>query len=381
MNKKSLIFGILIVIIFCASGFFSIQKSNASPSNGQIPGEQEWKEVLLSLNASISHSIVEYVIDNDNFVLEMFLSEIRNKIKNFDYLIVTNKDGKILVHPDSTQILQDYKSKGLQPLGNKKNLIQRIKKGEDNIYDIATAVTLEEAKVGELHLGIKSPWKRIKNETTNNLPMILLIVSGLIGLILSIVGAFGSSAPITTIDITTKKKIEELNKKNEELKRDKETLKKRLADSSKQKGKISEEEKTAAKRIEELKTEKTTLLKTIEEKKVELAKLGEKKLTTPSPEVNRLKEQLGLKEKETEKLKKQIEDIKTKVEKGTTEKEISSEDIEEMKKEELELTQRIVKKRREEITLSQRIETKRKEELALERKIEALQKKSKELGS
>ncbi|TES93767.1 MAG: hypothetical protein E3J87_01580 [Candidatus Cloacimonadota bacterium] len=380
MNKKSLFTGIIVVIIFTAIGFLSIKQSSSSTES---PGMKIWEQTLVSLNTNIAHSIIDPVIDNDNFLLEMYLSDIKGKISGFDYLIVINKDGKILSHPDSTQILQDYKPQGLEPLGDKKNLIQKIKKGEKEIYDIASPIMLDDIRIGEIHLGLKNPWIGVTGKTADSLPKILFLLAAVIGVILSIVGAVGTTAPVKTTGFTiSKEEVEKLKKNKEELESNIDKLRKELTDISKKKKETTGDETVTSERVSKLRTEEAKLLKSIDEKQAELTKLEEKKeVISSSPETNELKNQLASKDKEIENIRAMLEEIKVKAETKTATTEVSAGDVEEMKREELELTQRIVKKRREEIILSQRVEAKRKEELALERKIEALKKKVKEMGS
>lgn len=381
MNKKSLVTGIIVVIIFTAIGFFSFKQSSSSTEN---PGMEIWEQTLTSLNTNIAYSIIDPVIDNDNFLLEMYLSDIKGKISGFDYLIVINKDGKILTHPDSTQILQDYKPQELEPLGDKKNLIQKIKKGEKEIYDIASPIMLDDIRIGEIHLGLKNPWIGVTGKTGGSLPpKILFLLAAVIGVILSIVGAVGTTAPVKTTGFTiSKEEVNKLKKNKEELESNIDKLRKELADISKKKKETTGDETATSERISKLRTEEAKLLKSVDEKQTELTKLEEKKeVISSSPETNELKNQLASKDKEIESMRARLEEMEVRAETKTATTKIPASDVEEMKKEELELTQRIVKKRREEIILSQRVEAKRKEELALERKIEALKKKVKEMGS
>ena len=379
MNKKALFLGIFIVIIISGIGFYSINRSSHKIDQGDIPGLEIWKQTLLSLNSNIALSIVDFVIDNDHFVLKMYTSSIKSKIKGFDYLIIVNKEGKILSHPDSSQILQDYKPEGLIPLGEKKNLIQQ--NTTKNIFDIASSIMLDDIRIGEVHLGIKDPWIDVgEKPTSDNLPKILLIVAAFVGLILAIIGAIGAPSPTTTVSPASKEKLEKFQKHNQELEKHIAELKKKLEEVSKKKGKISEKEVAVSERLVKLRTEETKLTKRLEEKKAEILKLDTEKVAmSASPEMTKIKQQLLSKDKEINNLKTQVENLKAQADTKTAED--HSVDLEEMKKEELELTQRIVKKRREEIILSQRVEAKRKEELTLERKIEALKKKIKETGS
>ncbi|MCK4396426.1 hypothetical protein KAW96_07495 [candidate division WOR-3 bacterium] len=383
MNKKSLILGIIIVLLFTVVGFLSIQKLSPTTYKRGIPGLEIWKQSTLSLNANIANSIVDYVIDNDHFVLGMYESDIKDNITGFQYLIIINKEGKILTHSDSTQILQDYQLGGLNPLGDRKNLIQYSK--EKEIYDIATPIMLEDIRVGEVHLGLKNPWIGVTEEQPpNNLVKILFIAAAFIGIILSIVGAIGTAAPSKTTGFISKEQVKTLERNKQELESKINELKKEFSTFSKKKGEITGDEDEINKRIATLRMEEAKLLKNVDEKKAMLEKFEESEkaisLSVPSSEADKIKKQLALKDKEINDLKTHIENMKAQEEKKAALQEVPA-DMDEMKKEELELTQRIVKKRREEIILSQRVEAKRKEELALERKIEALKKKLKEMGS
>lgn len=372
MNKKSFILGIIIVLLFTAVGFLSIQKLSPTTHKRDISGLEIWKQSILSLNANIANSIVDYVIDNDHFVLGMYESDIKDNITGFQYLIIINKEEKILTHPDSTQILQDYQLGGLNPLGDRKNLIQYSK--EKEIYDIATPIMLEDIRVGEVHLGLKNPWIGVTEEQPpNNLVKILFIAAAFIGIILSIVGAIGTAAPSKTTGFISKEQVETLKRNKQELESKINELKKEFSTFSKKKEEITGDETDINKRIAKLRVEEAKLLKSMDEKKAISP-------SVPSSETEKIKNQLALKDKELDDLKAHIKNIKAQAEKKVALQEVPV-DMDEMKKEELELTQRIVKKRREEIILSQRVEAKRKEELALERKIEALKKKLKEMGS
>jgi DNA repair exonuclease SbcCD nuclease subunit len=384
MNKKALFLGILIVVIFTGSGFYSLTRSGSTQDSGSNPALEIWRNSLLSLTSSISLSVIDFVIDNDHFALDMYTDNLKNRIRGFDYIIIVNKNGKVLAHPDSTQILQDYNPGGLKPLGEKKSLIQEI----SGVYDIAYPVMLEDIRLGEIHLGIKDPWGTVKETKGggDNLPKVLLMVAAFVGLILAIFGAIGSpgsSQATVSIPPATKERIEKLKQNNKDLETKVKDLQKKMKEVS-EKGGASGEEVEVSKRLATLRNEESKLKESIDQKKSEMVKLEkemEAKATAspPSPDLDKIKKQLSEKDKEINNLRTQIENIKAQAD---TQETVAKEgDVEEMKKEELELTQRIVKKRREEIILSQRVEAKRKEELALERKIEALTKKLKEMGS
>jgi hypothetical protein len=386
MNKKSFIFGILIVIIFVSIGFLILQQTGSPPSKSEPKGMEEWKQMLTSLNSSLAHYSVDYILSNDRFALNMYISKIKEKIHGFDYLIFVNKDGKILTHPDSSQVMQEYKPQGLKPLGEKNSLIQIVDRGGNKIYDIASPVLLENMRVGEVHLGLKNPWNKeteTENGSSSNLPKILLIAAAFIGIVLSLFGALGSSSAIKSVTKgVSQERYDNLKTNKDQIEKELKTLKKKYEDLSKKKPAV--EESKLSEQIENLRKKEAKLTKIIDEKNAEIVKLEKAKEaeSASTPEFVEMKNELETKDKQINELKNQLEEIKAE---GKTESEgeepTTPEDIEELKKEELELTQRIVKKRREEITLSQRVETKRKEELALERKIEALQKKLKESGS
>ncbi len=383
MNTKSLVLGIIVVITFSGVGFFAIQKSAPPQSSDPSPIEI-WKQTQTALAASVAHSIIDPVLDNDPFAVSMNISEIRNNIVGLSYLIIVNKNGKILLHPDSSQIMQDYNPTNLQPLDDKKNVIQSIKKDDKEIFDIAVPVSLEGVKQGEIHLGIIKPWNDEQNAEPSNLAKILIIAAAFIGLVLTIIGAVGASKPAKTITPTiSKNEIEKLKKEKEELTANIGELKREITNISKQKTQVTGDETKLSETIAKLRTEETKLTESIDEKKAEFIKLEQKhEAMGASPsDIDDFKDQLSSKDSELEELKNQIENMKAKLDaKPRAETPLPTEDIEEIKKEELELTQRIVKKRREEIILSQKVESKRKEELALERKIEALTKKLKEMG-
>ena len=384
MNTKSLILGILVVIIFSGVGFFVIQKSSPLESS-ESEGIKMWKSSQVSLAASISYSIIDPVLDNDPFAVSMNISQIKDKIAGLSYLIVVNKNNKILFHPDSSQIMQDYNPKELQPLGEKESITQSIMKGDVEVFDIATPVSLEGIKQGELHLGIINPWKDMKGEKpSSSLPKTLIIVAAALGLILTIIGAVGTAKPIKTVTATiSKTEIEKLEKKKQELTTSMSKLNKEISDSKEKKTQLTGNETAMSKRVAEMRDKETKLSESIDAKKAELIKLeqNQEAMAVSSTESSDLKNQLASKSKKIEELTDQIANMKTKLDaKPQEQTQVSTDDIEEIKKEELELTQRIVRKRREEIMLSQKVESKRKEELALERKIEALTKKLKEMG-
>lgn len=387
MNKKSFIAGIIIVLIFIAVGLFSIKTLGPSQQKDKTPvAIEKWEQALLSLNANIAFSIVDPVLDNDTYALRTYLSGVKNSVKGFEYLIVVNKDGKILLHPDSSQILQDYKPEGLKPLGDQKNLIQHITKGQQDVYDIATPIMLEGIKQGEVHLAVKNPWEAKTEKTADNLPKILFIVAGVLGIIISIIGAVGSRGSAeTALPSISREEIEKLKIDKQGLESKIIKLNKDFADISKKKKEIAGSETEITNRIAQLRIEEMKLLKSIDEKKGELIKFEQQmeamSASASSPEIESLKNQLVSKDEEIDNLQNQLENLKAQAGVNMSTEEVLVGNIEGMKKEELEITQRIVKKRREEIILSQRVETKRKEELALERKIEALRKKLKEMGS
>lgn len=386
MNKKSFIFGILIVIIFISIGFWILQQTGSPSSKSEPQGMKEWENMLISLNASLAHYSVDYILSDDRFALSMYISKIKEKIQGYDYLIFVNKDGEILTHPDSSKIMEKYNPSGMEPLGEKNNLIQTINRGDSKIYDVASPIMLDNTKVGEVHLGVKNPWTKAnasKSGSTGNLPKILLIAAAFIGIVLSLFGALGSST--STIKPVTKgiskEKFANLKANKDEIEKELKILQKKYEDLSKKKP--AGEGQKLGEKIENLKKREEELTKIVKEKDAEIEKLhkSSESKTTPA-ELTEMKGEIETKNKQINDLKNQLEELKSK---KTTEAEggetVTPEEIEGLKKEELELTQRIVKKRREEITLSQRVETKRKEELALERKIEALQKKLKESGS
>ncbi len=390
MNKKSLVSGIIIVLIFSLIGFYSIRKTSPAPQKVDTQGMDVWKQSLSSLTANIAHSSIDYVIEGDHFALGMYVSDIKNKINGFDYLIIIDKDKKILEHPDTTQVLKDYKPEGLQPLGSKNSLIQQINKGGKEIYDVAAPIMLEDIRLGEIHLGLKNPWKEIPKVTVpagSALPKILLFVAAFIGIVISIFGARGASPAIveTTVPIISEAELKGLRNDKSELESNVKKLKQQINDISKSKAVPTEDENEMSKRIATLRMIETKLLKGIDAKKAEINRIEEQKQTISSSisstETKELKEQLDLRIKEIGDLKTQLEEMRQQGVPEAATQGAPSSDIDEIKKDELELTQRIVKKRREEITLSQRVETKRKEELALERKIEAMRKKLTEMGA
>jgi hypothetical protein len=390
MNKKSLVSGIIIVIIFSLIGFYSIRKTSPAPQKADTQGMDIWKQTLSSLTANIALSTIDYVIEDDHFALGIYVSDIKNKINGFDYLIIIDKDKKILVHPDTTQILKDYKPEGLQRLGNKNSLIQQINKDGNEIYDVAIPIMLEDIRLGEVHLGLKNPWKETPKVTVpagSALPKILLLAAAFIGIVISIFGARGTP-PVTVetiVPIISQVALENLRKDRTELQSNVKKLKQQINDISKSKAVPTEDENETSKRIATLRMIETKLLKSIDVKKAEINKIEEQKQTisssVSSTETNKLKEQLDLRFKEISNLKSQLEKMRQQGVPEAATQVAPQSNIDEMKKDELELTQRIVKKRREEITLSQRVETKRKEELALERKIEAIKKKLTGMGS
>ena len=392
MNKRALISGIIIVLILTAVGFVSVKNITPPSKKNTTPqGMKEWQQTLVSLNATIANSLIDAVLSNDPFATAEVVSGIKNNIKGLEYIIIVDKNGKILYHPDSNQVLQDYTPQELKPLGEKGFLIQKTKKGKKNIYDVGNPIAVADKKIGEVHLGIVDPWIQQTKPKQSNLPNIILIVGAVLGVIIAIIGSTGKTAA-DDITYTPPKispvEVEKLKKDKKQLETSISQLQKELKDlSNKKKQYTPEDEKGINKRVAILKEEERKLVQSIDEKKAEITKLENKKeaLSTTvqaSPEINKLKDQLIQKDKQISELTNKINQLKTAT--GTQKipaTEGGGKDIEELKKEELELTQRIVKKRREEIILSQRVETKRKEELALERKIEALQKKIKEMGT
>ncbi len=386
MNKKSLILGILAIIVFVVAGFFALTRSSPSAEPVSNSAREIWQQTTISLNHSISQAIIDFVIEDDNFVLGMYVNDIKSKIKGFNYLIVVNKEGKILSHPDSTQIFQDYNPQEISTLGENKNLIQFIE--SKNIYDVATPILLDDIVLGELHLGITNPWTETQAQSGNNLPQIILLASAFIGLILIIFGAIGApAAPKMILPSASKTEIEKLKKNKLEFESTIASLKKKLQEASKQQQDSTGDEKEAIKRLAKIRSEETKLSKSIDDMKTEKLKLEQQKeamsgvQSAASADSDAFERQIALKDNEINNLKAQIENLKVQAEEKVVPHEVSAEEIEGMKNEELELTQRIVKKRREEIILSQRVESKRKEELALERKIEALKKNLSSMGS
>ncbi|TET23682.1 MAG: hypothetical protein E3J78_02070 [Candidatus Cloacimonadota bacterium] len=386
MNKKSLILGILAVIVFVVAGFFALTRSSPSAEPVSNSAKEIWQQTTISLNHSISQAILDFVIEDDNFVLSMYVNDIKSKIKGFNYLIVVNKEGKILSHPDSTQIFQDYNPQEISMLGENKNLIQFIE--SKNIYDIATPILLDDIVLGEMHLGITNPWTETLEQSGNNLPQIILLASAFIGLILIIFGAIGApAAPKMLLPSAAKTEIEKLKKNKLEFESTIASLKKKLEMAKKQPQDSTGDEKAAIERLSKIRSEEIKLSKSIDDMKTKIVKLEQQKeamsgvQSAASPDADAFKRQVALKDNEINNLKAQIENLKVQAEEKVTPQEVSAEEIEGMKNEELELTQRIVKKRREEIILSQRVESKRKEELALERKIEALKKNLSSMGS
>jgi hypothetical protein len=378
MNKKSLIFGILAILIFVGAGFFALKKSNPSTPSDTNSSKQLWEDVVVSLGRSIAHSSVDFVIDNDNFALGMYVNNIRQKIKDFNYLIIVNKDGKMLTHPDSAMVMQDYTGEGLASLGEKRSLVQLQE--AQNVYDIAVPVLLEDIRVGEIHLGINNPFTNASVERTpDKMPQIILFASAFIGLILII---FGSIAPTTIKPVSTGAPNAAMNKLKEEnarLESSIATMKKKMEElAKKQKEGAPAGDAEAAERVAKLRQEETKLTKAIDDRRAEMVQLEKQKEAMAArpagANAEEVKRQLNEKEIEINNLKAQIENLRAQAERKEAAVEAPAADVEALKKEELELTQRIVKKRREEIILSQRVEAKRKEELALERKIEALKK-------
>jgi peptidoglycan hydrolase CwlO-like protein len=386
MNKKSLILGILAILVFVGGGFFALTRSNPSASTGGESANDIWEQTIVSLAKSIAHSTVDFVIDNDNFVLAMYVDDISPKIKGYDYLIIVNKDGKMLTHPDSSQVMQDYGSEGLTTLGEKQSLVQFVE--ERNLYDVSVPVLLEDIRLGEIHLGIENPFGETTAEaSTDNMPRIILFASAFIGLILII---FGSIAPASIKPVTPtvpNAELTKLKKENSQLEATIGTMKKRMEELAKQKAAATGDEAKVAESIAKLREEETKLAQSIDDKKAQLVKLEQEKeamATQAQPQGADAKEfrrQLEEKDNEINNLQTQIENLRAQAERKEAAEEAPEADVEALKKEELELTQRIVKKRREEIILSQRVEAKRKEELALERKIEALKKNLNEMGS
>ncbi len=384
MNKKSLIFGILAILIFVGAGFFALKKSNPGVGTDTGSPNEIWEQTVVSLGKNIAHSTVDFVIDNDNFALEMYVNDTRGNIKGFDYLIIINRDGKILAHPDSTQVLQDYNGEGVSPLGEKQSLVQYIE--GKNMYDIAVPVLLEDIRLGEIHLGITNPFGETTTEASpDNMPKIILFASAFIGLILII---FGSIAPTTIKPVTAvvpNAEIAKLKKEKSQFESTISTMKKKMEELAQKQAGVSEDDAKIAESIAKLRQEETKLTQSIDGKKAQLVQLEQQKETMAAQpagaNAEEFTKQLDEKNNEINNLHTQIENLRAQAERKEAAEEAPAADVEELKTEELELTQRIVKKRREEIILSQRVEKKRKEELALERKIEALKKNLNEMGS
>ncbi len=384
MNKKSLILGILAILVFVAAGLFALSKAMPAAGGGETSNKELWEKMAVSLAKSIAHSTVDFVIDNDNFVLGMYTQNIQNKITGFSYLIIVNKDGKMLTNPDSALILQDYTGGEFTPLGEKQSLVQLSE--TNNVYDIAVPVLLEDIRLGEVHLGITNPFgETIAADSPDNMPRIILFASAFIGLILII---FGSIAPASIKPVTPaapSAQMSRLKKENAELEATISTMKKKMDELSKRKPAASQDEAKAAETVAKLRQEEKKLAQGIDDMKAQIVKLEqEKEAAAAQPagaNADEFKKQIAEKDEDINKLKAQIENLRAQAERKEAAEKTPGADIEELKKEELELTQRIVKKRREEIILSQRVEAKRKEELALERKIEALKKNLHEMGS
>lgn len=387
MNKKSLIFGILAILVFVGAGYFALTRSNPQASSDGTSSYDIWEQTAISLGKSIAHATVDFVIDNDNFVLGMYVNNMKAKIKGFDYIIIVNKDGKILAHPDSTQVLQDYRPEGITPLGEGQSLVQLVE--ARNAYDIAVPVLLEDIRLGEVHLGIKNPFEESAAEASgDNMPKIILFASAFIGLIFIIFGAI-SPATIKPVDAASGVEVTRLKKENSQLEATIGTLKKKMEELSKKKAEASRDEVKVAESIAKLRQEEAKIARSVDDMKAQLVQLEQQKETMASQpsqtaggaDTKELRKKLDERETEINNLQTQIENLRAQAERKEAAEEAPAADVEELKKEELELTQRIVKKRREEIILSQRVEAKRKEELALERKIEALKKNLNEMGS
>jgi hypothetical protein len=384
MNKKPLILGILAILIFVGGGFFALTKSNPTADTGATSSKEIWEPAVISLCKSIAHSTMDFVIDNDNFVLGMYVGNIKSKITGFDYLIIVNKDGKMLTHPDSTQVLQDYQGEGLTPLGEKHSLVQFVE--GKNVYDIAAPVLLDDIRMGEVHLGIKNPFKETTEVASpGNMPKIILFASAFVGLILMIIGAIAPASVKPVTAAVPPAEITKLKKENSQLEATIGTMKKEIEELSKKKAASPKDEAKFSESIANLRQEETKLAQNIDNMKAQLVKLEQQKETMAAQpagaDAKEFTKKLEEKENEIDNLKTQIENLRAQAERKEAAEKAPAADVEELKKEELELTQRIVKKRREEIILSQRVEAKRKEELALERKIEALKKNLNEMGS
>lgn len=386
-------YGGLMVVVFLIAFLMTGQKpaevADASKDQYEVAVKERHERGRAIANYLSRYSIDPMLVGGDerDILLEEMISRAKSDNKDVLYVSISDKRGKILAHTDPSKVGQSYSPPdGGGPLGSKPYLVQTLESpGLGRYYDAGVGIMLGNAKIGEVHAGLKAVKEPKPPEGSASAPKTGIFIAfavGIIGVVgLSLLGRGAGGAPAALID----------GEKREQLKREEDALMKRITE-------IRNDEETQRQNLEKLKRELADVTTQMQARKNELAQLGTIDASKVREEVGALREEATVLQRRLETLKASEASIVSSIQKkkeedaslaktleakktaaqtrGSAQKEDAelAQRLEGKKREELSLTMRIVSKRREEIAISQRLEAKRKEEIELLRRLEAMRK-------
>lgn len=140
-----------------------------------------------SLAKGLAYNSIYGVLIGDTSALDRLVKGIKAE-PDVAYLIIVDKDGKVLAHSDPSEVGKSYSDK-LTKKGLEINELEIAKLDREGVYDVSVPIGSTEAgitgKIGAVRIGLSGEGMRHKLNSVRNVSMILTVIIVAIGIAVS----------------------------------------------------------------------------------------------------------------------------------------------------------------------------------------------------
>lgn len=140
----------------------------------------------VSLVKGLAYNSIYGVLIGDTSALDRLVKGVKGE-PDVAYLIIVDKEGKVLAHSDPSEIGKSYSDKlTKKALEAAESYIEGVKLDREGLYDISAPIGSTEAgvtgKIGAVRIGLSKEGMRLKLNSVRNVSMILSIIIVAVGI-------------------------------------------------------------------------------------------------------------------------------------------------------------------------------------------------------